>query len=111
MAGERGTILGSRTGVADHRWEVQQHREACAALDQRPDRGAPQAENEIALPVPGNRPVLSFGGALANQDLVGHKVLAAPSGAGSRDAQRPPGPQASGELAPQSAAALHICDW
>jgi hypothetical protein len=67
VAGERGTILGSRTVVAVHRWEVKQHREPGAALDERPDRGAAQAEDEITLPVAGNRPVLRFGGALADQ--------------------------------------------
>ena len=83
VTGERGTVLGSRATVAAHRRQVQQHREMGAALDERPDRGAAQAEDQITLPVPGNRAVLRFGGTLADQDLVGHKALAATAGAGS----------------------------
>jgi hypothetical protein len=86
---------------------VKQHREPAAALNERPDRGAPQAEDEVALPVTGNGTVLSLGGTLTDHDLLAHEALSAP-GAGSRDAQRPSGPQASCQLAPQRAAALHI---
>jgi hypothetical protein len=56
---------------------VQQHDEPGAALDQGPDRRAAQAEDQIALPVSGHRAVLSLGGTLADQDLIGHEPLAA----------------------------------
>jgi hypothetical protein len=47
------------------------------ALDERPDRGAAQGEDQITLPVSGHRPVLSLGRALGYQDLIGHELLAA----------------------------------
>src|SRR5438445_1784423 len=108
MAGERGTVLDSRRAVAGHRRQVQQHREPAAALDERADRGAAEADDEVALPVPGHRAVLSLGRTLTDEDLAGHEVLAAAAGAGARHPQRPARAQACGELAPQSTAALHI---
>ena len=69
VAGERGAVLDPRPAVPVHRRQVQQHGEAGGALDQRADRRAVQAEDQIALPVPGHGPVLGLGGPLADQDL------------------------------------------
>src|SRR5512135_1764600 len=107
MASERRTVPGPRPAVL-HRRQVQQHDEPGAALDQGADRRAAQADDEIALPMSGHRPVLSLGRALANQDLLADEPLPSASGAGSGDAQRPPGPQAGRQLAAQRAAALHV---
>ncbi len=108
MAGERGTVLDPRTGIVVHRREVQQHREPGSSLDEGADRGAAQAEDQIALPVAGHRAVLDLGGPLADQDRLAHETLAASSAAGSGNTQRPPGPQTGCELAPQRSAPLHI---
>ena len=108
VTGERRPVLDPGAVAAVHRREVKQHREAAAALDQRADRGAAQPKDQVAFPVPGNGPVLRLGGPLADHDLVGHEALAAAADAGPGNAQRPPGPQAGGQLAPQRSAALHI---
>ena len=64
----------------------------------------PLADDEVALPVPRNGPVLDFGRALADHDHPRDAApgLDAPSGA----ALGPPGAQAAGQLAAQLASAL-----
>ena len=91
-----GPFLTRRLAVLGRR-EVQQHREAGRALHQRADRGAVSPEDQIALPVTRDGPVLGLGGPLADHDLLADEVLAALR-ASPRDAQRPPGPQARDEL-------------
>ena len=100
-------VLYTRPVLTAHRREVEQHREPAGALDESADRGATEPEDQVAFPVARNSPVFSFGGALADHDLVGQEALAAPS-AGSGDAQRPSGAQADGQLASERAAPLHI---
>ena len=58
--------------------------------------------------MPGHGPVVGLGGPLADHDLRGDELLAAPAGACPRHAQRPSGAQASGQLAAQRAAALDV---
>jgi hypothetical protein len=53
-------------------------------------------------------PVGGLGGPLAEQDLRADELLAAPLGAGPRHPQRPPSPQARGQLTAQRAAALDV---
>ena len=72
-------------------------REPGGALDQRADRRALKPEDEIPLPVAGNRSVLGLGRPLTDHDLVGHEVLATTSPR-PRDAQRSPGAQTRGQL-------------
>src|SRR3954466_1701577 len=55
-----------------------------------------------------HRPVGRFRRALADHDLRGDVGFTASAAARPRHAQRPPGPQAGGQLAPQRAAALHV---
>ena len=57
VPGQRRAVVHPRT-LAAHRREVQQHREAARALDQRADRRAAQPEDQVAFPVPRDRPVL-----------------------------------------------------
>src|SRR3954464_9586591 len=51
--------------------------------------------------------IIPLGGALADHHLVGDKALPARADSGPRDAQRPAGAQARGQLAGQRAATLH----
>ena len=108
MARQRGTVLRSPVTVAGHRGELQQHEKPGAAFDEGADRGAVEADDQVALPVAGNRSVLGLGRALADQDLLGHEALPARSAAGSGNAQRPPGPQTGRELATQRSAPLDV---
>src|SRR5262245_51138328 len=109
VPGERGTILDPKLfAVSFHARQMQQHREARRALYQGPDRGAVQTEDEIALPVPGNRAVLGFGRALADHDLWAHELLASRLRASPRDPQCAAGTQACNELTAQRTTALHV---
>jgi hypothetical protein len=62
----------------------------------------------LRFPVPGHRPVRRLGGSLADHDLAGDELLAAPAGARPGNAKRPAGPQARGQLTLQRPAALDI---
>ena len=86
---------------------MQQHREARRALDQRADRRAAQAEDEVSFPVSRHRPIGRFGGTLADHDLGRDEALAAPACARPRHPQRPPGSQAGRQFAAQRASALN----
>jgi hypothetical protein len=81
MASERRTVLHSRSIPAVLGREVKQHREAGAALDERADRGATEPEDEIAFPVARDGTILSLGGTLADEDSLGHELLAPPADA------------------------------
>jgi len=48
--------------------------------------------------MPRHRSILRVGGTLADEYLLGHEVLPA-AGPAAWDSQRPPGPQARGQLA------------
>ena len=78
------------------------------ALDEGPDPGAVQAEDEVAFPVSGNCAVVDLGGPLAEHDLGADELLAAPAGADPRHAQRSPGAQVRDQFTAQSAAALDV---
>jgi hypothetical protein len=94
--------------VSVHAGEVQQHHVAGAALDQRPDGGALESEDQVAFPVAGHSAIRGLGRPLANHDLGPHEGLAASARAGSRYPQRPARAQAGGQLTAQRAAALHV---
>ena len=65
------------------------------------------ADDQVALPVPGHRPVVGLGRTLADVDHVRDPVLPLP-GLTAGVAQRPPGAQTPGQLTAQRAARLHI---
>ena len=88
--------------------QVDQHREAGRALDQRADRRTLQADEQVAFPVPGNRTVLDLGGALADHHLGRHMRPGLLPGSGPRHPQRPPGAQACDQLPLERAAALDV---
>lgn len=67
---------------------MQQHREPGGALDQRPDRGAAQANDEIAFPVSGHGQVLGLSGPLTDHHFFGDKLLPASPGPGLGHPQR-----------------------
>jgi hypothetical protein len=94
-----GPFLALGAAVALHRRQVQQHNDTAGALDQRADRRAVEAEDQIALPVAGHRAIGGLGGPLADHHLIADKALAAAGGAGVGDTQRPAGAQAGGQLA------------
>src|SRR6266511_3915162 len=87
---------------------MQQHREAGAALDERPDRRAVEPEDQIALPVAGDGPVVGLGRPLADHHLGADELLAARLRARPRHPQRAPGPQTGDELTLERASALHV---
>jgi len=94
--------------VALHARQVQQHREAGAALDQRPDRGALEAQDQVALPVAGDGTVIRLGGPLADHHVGADEPLAARLGPCARDAQRSSCPQTGDEFAFEGAPALDV---
>jgi hypothetical protein len=49
--------------------QMQQHRNARRALDERAYGRTAKPQNEVALSVPRNRPVIGLGRALADHDL------------------------------------------
>ena len=49
--------------------QMQQHREARGALDQRADRRTSETEDEVSLPVPRHRSIGRFGRTLIEHDL------------------------------------------
>jgi hypothetical protein len=69
---------------------VQQYREAGRALDQRPDRRAVEAEDQVAFPVAGHGTIVRLGRPLADHHLLGDELLAARLRASARHPQRAP---------------------
>lgn len=68
VPGQRRTVLDPRhIAVAVHKGQVQGQRESGGALDERADRGALEAKDEVAFPVAGGRPILSLGRAFADE--------------------------------------------
>src|SRR3954465_15403984 len=109
MAGERGAVLLTDLIVAAwHAGQVEQHCEPRRALYQGANRRAAQSYDEIPLPVARHRPVCRFRRALADHDLGGDVGFTTSAAARPRHAQRPPGPQTGGQLAPQRPPALHV---
>src|SRR3954454_16515925 len=109
MAGERGAVLlADLIVVAWHAGQVEQYCEPRRALYQGANRRAAQSDDEIPLPVARHCPVGRFRRALADHDLRGEVGFATSAAARPRHAQRPPGPQTGGQLAPQRASALHV---
>jgi len=45
------------------------------------------ADDQVAFPVPGDGAIVSLGGPLADEHLVGHESVAAAAGAGARHPQ------------------------
>src|ERR1700682_6276490 len=85
---------------------MQDHGESGGPFDEGADGGAVKPDDEIALPVAGDSPVVRFGWPLTDEDLVADKALPMSAGAGPRDAECTTGAQASGELSTQSTSAL-----
>jgi len=70
VAGKSGPVLGpSDDAVAVLAWQVDQHREPSGALDQRPDRGTFQPDDQVSFPMARHRPVFGLGRALADHHL------------------------------------------
>ena len=76
--------------------------------NKRADRGTVQSEDEIPFPMARHCPISYLSWTLADHDLRHDKGLASSGGARTRQAQRPPGTQTGGQLAAQSATALHV---
>src|SRR5207302_3012416 len=93
---KRRTILGPGAAVVFHARQVEQHGEPGSPFDKGADGGAIEANDEVALPVAGYGPVVGFGWALADEDLVADEARATPTSAGPRDAERASGAQAGG---------------
>jgi hypothetical protein len=62
------------------------------ALDELPDRRALQPQDEVALPVAGDSPIVGLGRPFADHHLRRDELLAAPLRASVRYAKRAPGP-------------------
>ena len=86
---------------------MQQHREARGALDQRADRRAAKAQDEVSFPVSRHRSIGRFGGALTDHDLRRDKAFASPAYARPGHPQHAPCSQAGGQLAAQRSPALN----
>jgi hypothetical protein len=90
---------------------VQHHGEAAGPLNQRADRGAAGADDQVALPVPGDGAIGGLRRPLADHHFVADVALAALTDPGAWDAQRAAGAQARGQLARQRAAPWTNNDW
>src|SRR4051794_16497529 len=109
MAREGGPVLQPLTfPVPRHARQMEQHGEPRRALDQGADCRAAQTQDQISLPMTRYRPVGHLSRALADHDLGRDMRLAPTTAASSRNPERPPSPQAGGQLAPQRAASLHV---
>ena len=70
VTGKRGSVVDPLLfSVAWHGWKVQQHREPRGALNQRPDRGTVQSQDQVAFPVSWHCPVVGLGRTLGDHDL------------------------------------------
>ena len=108
VARQRRTVVLSEPTVSFHAGQWEHHREPGGAFDQGPDSGAVQAHDEVPLPVPRDRPVLSFGRALADHDLAGDELLAVPASPSPRHSVGPSGTQAGTQLTSQRPPALDV---
>src|ERR1019366_8902371 len=104
---ERWAVLDAHLTMAGHAWQVEEDREPGGAFNQRADRRAVQAEDEIAFPMTGNRSIRDLRRPLADHDLGGDEVLAA-AGANSRNAKGAAGAQTRGQVPSQRPTALDI---
>ena len=68
-------------------------------ITDRLNRRATQSDNQVTFPVAWHRPILCFGGALADHDCRSDELLAASSCTCPWHPQRPPGPQARNQFA------------
>src|ERR1700689_2225960 len=91
-----------------HRWQVEQHREACRPFNKGTDRGAIEADDQIPFPVSRYRAIFYLGRTLADEDLGGHERLAPPTRARSRHPQSSASSQALRQLALQRTSALNV---
>src|SRR5918995_1043565 len=107
MASARRPVLWARrVTVARKAGKMEQHREAGCTLNQRSNRRAAKAQDEVSFPVPWHRPIGRFGRTLADPDLGRDKPLAAPADARPWHPQHPPCSQAGREFAAQRSSAL-----
>src|ERR1700733_8219634 len=108
MTGERGAVLDARDfAIGCHAGQMQQQREPRRAFYQSANRRTTQTENEIALPVTGDRPISDSRGALADHDLGVNEGFAFAANPRARYAQCASGAEAGTQLAAQRAPALH----
>src|SRR5271170_5531838 len=74
MTGKRGSVLDPcEIAIGRHARQMQQEREPCRAFYQSANRRTAQTENEIPLPVTGDRPISNLCWALADHDLGGNE--------------------------------------
>src|ERR1044072_5816471 len=105
---------GVDEGVADlvrgaPLWQEDLPYVAGGALDHSGDGPAVVlADDQVAFPVPGRRPVTGLGGAFADHDHRGGHAGVALLGLAPWAAHRAAGARRSGQLAPQLAAALAV---
>ena len=88
MAGQGRSVLDpGAPDMALHRWQVEQHREASGALDQRADSRAVQTYDHVTFPVTGNGPIRGLGGTLADHYLWSDERLPTLLRSGARHTQ------------------------
>jgi hypothetical protein len=76
---------------------------AAAAFDERADGGLPEApDDEVAFPVSDTPTLTHDGGAVIDQPGWGDETNSAFAGLAATPAQRPPGPQPSGQCPVQA---------
>jgi hypothetical protein len=86
--------------------QMQQQDVAGGALDERADSRAPGlADDEVSLPMAGDRAIGDLGRPLADHDHVDDSPVGL--GSGPRPPLGPPGPQAAAQLASQFASPLN----
>lgn len=92
---DKGWPILDRLGrpVLFHAGQVQEHGEAGRAFDQRADRRAAEAENEVSFPMTRNSPVTDLRRAVADHQRVGNESLAAVPGTFAGQPEGAAGPQ------------------
>jgi hypothetical protein len=87
---------------------VKQHGEPRCALDQGADRRALQPDDQITFRVAGNGAIFSLRRPVGDRDVSGDEAVPRLPRPHPRHPQRPPGPQARGQLTLQAATRLHV---
>jgi hypothetical protein len=87
---------------------VDQHREPGCPLNQRADRGPLQPDDQVSLPVTGDRAVIGLGGPLADHHLGRDMCPGLPFRPGAGNPERTAGAQAGDQITLERAAVFDI---
>ena len=102
------TLDDSVAAMARHARQVQQQTESSRALHQCADRRTAKTQDEISFPMPRHGAIDCFRWTLADHDLAGNELLAAPPRSGLRHPQSSASAQTGAQLASQRTVTLYV---